>query len=82
MASTEAVFQDKKTNRGWVLNIVKNNDVMITTSLYDDGGAFIETRAFNLKMDNDIKILRRYIELFEDHPKKNLQKMLRLTLRK
>ena len=82
MASTEAVFQDKKTNRGWVLNIVKNNDVMITTSLYDDGGAFIETMAFNLKMDNDIKILRRYIELFEDHPKKNLQKMLRLTLRK
>ncbi len=83
MAETEeVVFKDKKTNRGWVLNMVKMNEVLLTTSLYDDSGAFMETKAFNLNYESDLEIFRIYLSLFEDNPQKNLQKMLKLTLRK
>lgn len=75
------VFQDKKVNSGWILNIVKNNSMMMTTSLYDDSGTFMETMAFNTKTENDLEIFRKYVEYFEEDPKKNLQKMLKLRVR-
>ena len=78
----EPVFKEKLRNRGWVLNMVKNDTTMMTTSLYDDGGQFIETMAYNLKIDNDLKIFRLYVSYFEEHPRDNLQKMLRLKVRK
>ena len=61
--------------------MVKVNDIHITTSFYDDGGAYIESKTFNLNYENDLVILRKYIELFEDNPEKNKIKMTSLRLR-
>jgi len=62
----EEEFKDKRTKNGWVLNLVKVNDIHITSSLYDDGGSFVESKTFNLNYENDMDILRKYIELFEE----------------
>jgi len=51
------VFKDKKTKNGWVLNLVKVNDVHITSSLYDDAGSFIESKTFDVRYENDLNIL-------------------------
>lgn len=75
------VFKDKKVNNGWILNIVKNNSIIMTTSLYDDADTFIESMAFNTQIENDLEIFRKYVEYFEDNPKNNLQKMLKLRVR-
>jgi len=77
----EEEFKDKRTKNGWVLNLVKVNDIHITSSLYDDGGSFVESKTFNLNYENDMDILRKYIELFEENPEKNKKTMLRLILR-
>jgi len=80
--TTEVVFKEKKYNEGWVLNIVKNNETVLTTSLYNDSGTFVELKAFNIKLENDLEMFRIYIKWFEDNPVKNLQKMLKLKIRK
>jgi len=77
----EPLFKEKLRNRGWTLNMVKNDTTMMTTSLYDDGGKFIETMAYNLKLENDLKIFRLYVSYFKEHPKNNLKKMLKLKVR-
>jgi len=59
------LFNEKKTNNGWILNIFKNNEIVLTTSLYDDGGTFIESRGFKLNQNKDIESLKRYVDLFE-----------------
>ena len=74
-------FKDKRTKNGWVLNVVKVNDIHITSSLYDDNGSFVESKTFNINYENDMEILRKYIALFEENPEKNKKTMLRLILR-
>ena len=80
MASME-IFSETKSKNGWVLKIDKNNNVFITTALYDKSGLFRESKSFSLKKDNDLIFFKRYIELFEEDPDKNLRAMLAMKIR-
>jgi hypothetical protein len=73
---TETVlFKDSYHKMGWNLNVVKNNEIVITTSLYNEFGKIVETKSFRTTQSEDLKSLKEYIELFLDNPKKNLQKI-------
>ena len=80
MALTE-IFSETKSKNGWVLKINKNNNIFITTSLYDNSGALRESKSFSLKNDNDLIFFKKYIELFEENPDKNLRAMLAMKIR-
>ena len=80
MASTE-IFSETKSKNGWVLEINKNNNLFITTSLYDKSGLFREAKSFSLKKDNDLIFFKKYVELFEENPDKNLRAMLAMKIR-
>lgn len=80
MALTE-IFSETKSKNGWVLKINKNNNIFITTSLYDNSGALRESKSFSLKNDNDLVFFKKYIELFEENPDKNLRAMLAMKIR-
>jgi len=80
MALTE-IFSETKSKNGWMLKINKNNNIFITTSLYDKSGALRESKSFSLKKDNDLVFFKKYIELFEENPDKNLRAMLAMKIR-
>lgn len=80
MADVEK-FEETKSKNGWLLKITKNNSVFITTALYDAGGTYRETKSFNLKIDNDLIFFKKYIELFEEDPDKNIKAMTSMTIR-
>lgn len=80
MALTE-IFSETKSKNGWVLEINKNNNIFITTTLYDKSGVFRESKSFSLKNDNDLIFFKKYIELFEADPDKNLRAMLAMKIR-
>jgi len=80
MAATE-IFSETKSKNGWVLEINKNNNLFITTSLYDKSGLFREAKSFSLKKDNDLIFFKKYVELFEENPDKNLRAMLAMKIR-
>ena len=69
------LFKDSYHKFGWVLNVVKNNEIVITTSLYNDFDKIVETKSFRTTQPEDLKALKEYIELFLDNPKKNLRKI-------
>lgn len=74
------VFKDKKTNGGWTLNLFQNNTKMMTISLYDDSGSFVDSKAFNTQQESHVEVLRKYIAYFEAGPKKYLHKILNLVV--
>ena len=73
-----ALFKDKKIKDGWVLNMVKQNDIILSTSLYDSTGKAVENKVFLTQENEDIEKLRIYISLFEDSPSKNYKKMSKI----
>jgi hypothetical protein len=75
------IFKDKKIKNGWVLNLIKQNEEILSTSLYDASGKLMENKAFLTQLDNDIVKLREYILLFEENPELNFDKMTRIKLR-
>ncbi len=74
-------FEETKSKNGWLLKITKNNSVFITTALYDAGGSYRETKSFNLQHDNELIFFKKYIELFEEDPDKNIKTMLTMKIR-
>jgi len=72
------LFKDKKIKEGWTLNLFKQNEQILSTSLYDSGGRMVENKAFLTQYDDEIALLREYIELFEESPEKNYKKMSRI----
>ena len=74
-------FEETKSKNGWVLKINKNNKLFLITTLYDAGGSFKEMKTFNLSKENEMIFFKKYIELFEDDPDKNIKAMLRMTIR-
>jgi hypothetical protein len=75
------IFKDKKIKNGWVLNLIKQNEEILSTSLYDASGKLMENKAFLTQLDSDIVKLREYILLFEENPELNFDKMTRIKLR-
>jgi hypothetical protein len=71
-------FEETKFRKGWELKILKINELMINLTLYDNSGKFVESKMFNIRNDNDIENMRKYIQYFEDDPEKNLKKMEKL----
>lgn len=74
------LFKDKKTKDGWVLNLVKQNEEILSTSVYDPSGKLMENKAFLTQDDSEVAKLREYVALFEEDPAKNFSKMTRITL--
>lgn len=75
------LFKEKRIKDGWTLNIVKQNDDVLSTSLYDSVGKVVENKAFLTQKDEEIDKLREYVRLFEDGPEKNLRRMTNLQVR-
>lgn len=75
------LFKDKKIKDGWVLNIIKQNDVLLSLSLYDPAGTIVENKMFETQKDEQILLLKEYISLFEENPEKNYKKMTNIKLR-
>lgn len=75
------LFKDKKVKDGWVLNLVKQNEAILSTSLYDPSGRVVENKVFLTQKDEDIEKFREYISLFEENPEKNQKKMTKIKSR-
>lgn len=75
------LFKDKKIKDGWTLNIVKQNDTILSTSLYDPSGRSVENKAFMTQKQEDVELLREYMTLFEGSPEKNYKKMAKIKTR-
>jgi len=75
------LFKEKKIKDGWVLNLVKQNEAILSTSLYDPSGRVVENKVFLTQEDSDIQKFREYISLFEDNPEKNYRKMSKIKNR-
>jgi|688.fasta_scaffold1600959_2 hypothetical protein len=72
------LFTDKKVKDGWVLNLVKQNDELLSTSLYDPSGTVIENKVFLTQNDVDVLHLKEYITLFDDGPDKNIRAITKI----
>ncbi len=77
----EILFKDKRIKDGWVLNLVKQNEDILSTSLYDASGKMLENKTFLTQKDEDIAKLKEYVTLFEENPEANYPRMSRITLR-
>jgi hypothetical protein len=76
-----ALFKDKKIKDGWVLNIIKQNDILLSLSLYNPAGTIVENKMFETQKDEQVLLLKEYISLFEENPEKNYKKMMNIKLR-
>ncbi len=76
-----ALFKDKKIKDGWVLNIIKQNDILLSLSLYNPAGTIVENKMFETQKDEQVLLLKEYISLFEENPEKNHKKMMNIKLR-
>ena len=76
-----ALFKDKKIKDGWVLNIVKQNDILLSISLYNPAGTIVENKMFETQKDEQVLLLKEYISLFEENPEKNHKKMMNIKLK-
>ncbi len=76
-----ALFKDKKLKDGWVLNIIKQNDILLSLSLYNPAGTIVENKMFETQKDEQVLLLKEYISLFEENPEKNYKKMMNIKLR-
>ena len=76
-----ALFKDKKIKDGWVLNIIKQNDILLSLSLYNPAGTIVENKMFETHKDEQVLLLKEYISLFEENPEKNYKKMMNIKLR-
>jgi len=56
--SKTELFKDKKIKNGWTLNIFKQNDEILSTSLYNCFGQMIENKVFLLQKSEDVDQLR------------------------
>jgi hypothetical protein len=74
------LFKDKKTKDGWVLNLIKQNEEILSTSLYDPSGRLVDNKAFLTQNEEDVSKLRDYVALFDEDPIKNNGKMCKITL--
>lgn len=72
------LFKEKKVKDGWVLNMVKQNDVILSTSLYDSFGQGVDDKTFLVQNEDDVHRFKEYLELFDSGPEKNHQKMINL----
>ena len=72
------LFKEQKVKDGWVLNLVKQNADILSTSLYNPAGRMVENKAFLIQKDEDIAIFNTYILLFEENPAKNYKAMSKL----
>ena len=73
------LFKEKRVKNGWILNLIKPNDMLLSTSLYDESGMLIENKVFISQHTDEVDKLSRYIKLFEEDPQKNLKAMSRIT---
>ena len=76
-----ALFKDKKIKDGWVLNIIKQNDILLSLSLYNPAGTIVENKMFETQKDEQVLLLKEYNSLFEENPEKNYKKMMNIKLR-
>ena len=76
-----ALFKDKKIKDGWVLNIIKQNDILLSLSLYNPAGTIVENKMFETQKDEQVLLLKEYISLFEENPEKYYKKMMNIKLR-
>lgn len=72
------LFKDKKIKDGWVLNLVKQNEMILSTSLYNPSGQVMENKVFLTQKDTDIENFREYLSLFEEGPEKTYRKMSKI----
>ena len=77
----EILFKDKRVKDGWVLNLVKQNEDILSTSLYNSAGKMLENKTFLTQKDEDIAKLKEYVALFEEDPELNYGKMSKIILR-
>lgn len=77
----QPLFTEKKVKNGWVLNLVKQNDELLSTSLYDASGKIVENKMFETQNIEQITKLNEYIALFESNPEKNYRQMMKIKLR-
>lgn len=82
MEAGEPVFKDAKYKNGWQLNMMQLNDTFMNTTVYDESGTIKDTKTFNTQSDQEISILQKYIEWFEEAPEKNIRKMTKMVVRK
>ncbi len=75
------LFTDKKVKDGWVLNLIKQNNDLLSTSLYNSSGTVIENKMFEIQKSDQIDKLKEYIDLFESGPEQNYRKMIKIKLR-
>lgn len=77
----EILFKDKRVKDGWVLNLVKQNEDILSTSLYNSAGKMLESKTFLTQKEEDIQKLKEYVTLFEEDPELNYGKMSKIILR-
>ena len=75
------LFKDKKYKDGWTLNLFKQNEEILSTSLYDASGGMVENKAFMTQNDEEVLMLKQYIALFEAGPEKSYKQMSKIKLR-
>ncbi len=75
------LFRDKKIKDGWTLNIVKQNEQLLSTSLYNASGKMVENKMFMTQDEEQIKKLKQYVSLFEAGPDKSYKLMTKIKLR-
>lgn len=75
------LFKEKKVKDGWVLNLVKQNDAILSTSLYNPAGKLMENKVFLTQKDCDIEFFKEYLTLFEENPEKNYRKLSKIKSR-
>lgn len=75
------LFKDKKVKDGWVLNMVKQNDMLLSTSLYNPAGVIVENKMFETQQSEQVEKLKEYLALFDENPEKNYRKMMSIKLR-
>ena len=75
------LFKDKKIKDGWTLNLVKQNEQLLSTSLYNASGKMVENKVFMTQDEDQIMKLKQYISLFEAGPEKSYKMMAKIKLR-
>lgn len=75
------LFEERKYKDGWQMILTQMNDTFLNVKIYDEFGVVRDIKTFNSNSDQEISILEKYIQWFEESPDKNIRKMVKMIVR-
>jgi hypothetical protein len=82
MESGKPIFEETKYKNGWQMIMQQLNDKFMVVKVYTEAGTIADTKTFNTQSDQEILILEKYMQWFEEAPEKNVNKMVKMAVRK